>query len=1474
MKEDASKKKYSESRIQNVLDAIQKIASGNLSARAKVSDRLDDLDALATGVNILAEELGERIEEAKTAAVKKAEAERARAEEKAKIVDAMPIGVVILDLDGKLLRGNKTAAEMFGYQLEENVGRSGIDLVDKKDVPRVLEAIEKIIVDGTYSGFECTGVSKGGKRVPIVIDGTLLRDASGEPKEILAAVRDMTELKRAEEARASAAALQERATIVDSMGDGLIVTDLDGNLISLNKAMEEYFKKNGVDIKNFTGKSILDLELIRPEEMEKYLGMMKEAVEKGKAGPIETLSAAGDWSSVTCSVLKNPAGSPIAMFAVVRDINELKRAEAERASAAALQERAAIADTVPVGVVIMDLEGRLLHDNPTSMKMFGYTREEYFEKPATDFIDEKDVPRALEAIEKIIVDGTYSGFECTGISKDGNRFPMVIDGVLLKDAQGESKEILMAFTDITELKRAENERLKASQLVTATMEAMPIGVVVIDLEGRVIQGNAESKKMFGLSELDASKIIGKPISNLVAEEDLPRLADAFMKGIAAGVDTKDFECTAVAPDGRRFPIVGDGTMLKDLEGNPTAILLAFRDMTEIKRAERERLAAVQEKAAIIDAMGDALVIVSLDGEIVAVNPALKKMFGKEPGEVVGKTWDEMKFRSEDTEKITEIMQEIIETGKPKSAETVGYAEDGREIPISVTGTVVKDAEGNPQYLAAVIRDISEIRRAEAERLKAAELARATMEAMPIGVVLTDMDGRIIQGNDTAKEMFGKAYAEGGKLVGKPLSDFVAEEDIPKVLDKFAKAVATDIDTKNFECTVVAPDGRRFPIVLDGTILKDPEGNPTAILVAFKDMTELRRAEAERLAAVHEKAAIIDAMGDALVIVNLDGEIVSVNPAFTRTFGREPDEVIGKAWDEMTFRSDDSEKIAKKILEMIGTDKPGSVETVAYTADGREIPISVTGAVVKDAEGNPQYIATVIRDITDFKRAEEERKKAATAKERAKTMTTMVDAISDALLVFDVDGNVSFANQGFFNLFKATPEQIIGKHVLEIPGFGRQIPGEAERIMPLIQSTIEKGYAEPTEFTVVAMDGRRIPTSVVGGVIKDAQGNPTHLVAVLRDITNLKKAEEALKESETLFRTIFGSATEGMLLQTLDGEVLDANPAACELLGYTCEELVGMNASQFVIPETARRFNKIAEEILSKGSLDVETVNLRRDGTPVPVDVSITLMEVGGQKRVLVVTRDITERKRLEAERAAAAKARIDELEKIDQMKDEFMEMTSHELKTPLTSMSSFVQLFLDGKLGKVTRRQGEGLESISEDTARLRSSIEKIMEVSKLESGMMKLIPEDLHLWDVIPKVVERLKPLAAKKRIKIIQMTSKLPTVRADRELFEKVVSNLVENAIKYTLENGKISITTKAETDSVVVSVTDTGIGIAKEDIPQLFQKFFQVDHSVPGAGLGLAICENIVNSHGGKIWVESELGKGSTFSFSLPIKPSHAK
>ncbi len=239
------------------------------------------------------------------------------------------------------------------------------------------------------------------------------------------------------------------------------------------------------------------------------------------------------------------------------------------------------------------------------------------------------------------------------------------------------------------------------------------------------------------------------------------------------------------------------------------------------------------------------------------------------------------------------------------------------------------------------------------------------------------------------------------------------------------------------------------------------------------------------------------------------------------------------------------------------------------------------------------------------------------------------------------------------------------------------------------------------------------------------------------------------------------------------------------------------------------------------------------------------------------------------DRTAELEKAYRELKALDLMKDEFLNMTSHELKTPLTSINSFLQLMGNEKLGKITKKQKNALKTISQELKRLRGSIDKILDTSRLESGRVKPDMKNLQLAELIQNTVKSMKMLAKQKRITITQKIAELPLIRGDERQLTALMVNLIDNAIKFTPGDGMITVEAKKKKDNILVEVKDTGIGVAKKDMPKLFTKFFQVEHSVPGAGMGLRICKIIVEAHGGKIGVKSRLGKGSTFFFALPIK-----
>jgi len=232
----------------------------------------------------------------------------------------------------------------------------------------------------------------------------------------------------------------------------------------------------------------------------------------------------------------------------------------------------------------------------------------------------------------------------------------------------------------------------------------------------------------------------------------------------------------------------------------------------------------------------------------------------------------------------------------------------------------------------------------------------------------------------------------------------------------------------------------------------------------------------------------------------------------------------------------------------------------------------------------------------------------------------------------------------------------------------------------------------------------------------------------------------------------------------------------------------------------------------------------------------------------------------------------EQLKELDRMKSEFLSTVSHELRAPLHSIGGFMQLLLDDKVeDRATQR--EALETVARQTERLTRLINNLLDVSRMESGWLKLEKGPVQIRDVVREVVAEVRPMAEGRQIALADDTApELPIVFADHERLAQVIRNLMHNAIKFTPSGGRIVISAAESEGNLVISVEDDGAGISGEAMPHLFERFYQADSSdtrrAGGTGLGLYICRQIVIAHGGSIWAESEVGKGSTFHLGVPI------
>jgi PAS domain S-box-containing protein len=413
-----------------------------------------------------------------------------------------------------------------------------------------------------------------------------------------------------------------------------------------------------------------------------------------------------------------------------------------------------------------------------------------------------------------------------------------------------------------------------------------------------------------------------------------------------------------------------------------------------------------------------------------------------------------------------------------------------------------------------------------------------------------------------------------------------------------------------------------------------------------------------------------------------------------------------------------------------------------------------------------------------------------------------------------------------------------------------------------------------------------------------------LAAKSRAEAEQQRAIEAAHEQERLLATVCSNSADAIITLDNDGIIRTWNRGAEMIFGYAAEEVIGKHFKIIVPPEIEARGELawLSDEMRARGYIrNFVTERIAKDGHRVIVDLTRTSLhnERGETVGSSAILRDITARVQAEqaiqqlnleleakvAERTSQLavateelRRRNQELEKanlelhqLDELKSDFVSMVSHELRAPLTNINGSIELMLEGDSPCYDREHREMLQIVREQSARLTRLVQGILNVSRIEAGQLVLQPQAFNMVSLIEKVIDVWESRGVSNRFERPHAMN-LPSVWADRDRTEEILFNLIDNAIKYSPEAAVIHVDAEADGQYVVVSVADQGIGIPADEIEKIFDKFHRVDRRDAsesyGHGLGLYICRRLIEAQGGQIWVDSVLGEGSTFRFSLPL------
>jgi len=476
---------------------------------------------------------------------------------------------------------------------------------------------------------------------------------------------------------------------------------------------------------------------------------------------------------------------------------------------------------------------------------------------------------------------------------------------------------------------------------------------------------------------------------------------------------------------------------------------------------------------------------------------------------------------------------------------------------------------------------------------------------------------------------------------------------------------------------------------------------------------------------------------------------------------------------------------------------------------------------------------------------------------AKDWAVTFDAMPEGITVQNMDGTILNANKTICDMLGRNYDELIGRKCYEVfHGKGEPVDGCPMHACELSGRKMAAEVFEPhlNKWLGIAVSP-----------ILDEAGRAIRVVHVVSDITERKRAEKVLIESENKFKTLFEKSKDAIMMLTPDGGFLDANDATLEL--FRCGEKVYFisldpaDVSPEFQPDGKRSGAKAKEMMdiaMEKGSNFFEWTHKRIDGTEFSATVLLTKMELNGKNILQATVRDISELKEVEA------------------LKDEFVGMVSHELRTPLTALKGSIAIVLDGSAGPINDEQKDFLDTAKRNIDRLYRLINDILDYQRLEAGRTVFNMQATNVNSLLMEIKNMMKPSADAKGLALEAKTDVLlPDVIFDRDKISEVVINLINNAVKFT-DKGLVQISAEQKNGSIIVSVKDTGIGIKKEDIPKLFKGFSQLEagrmRKKGSTGLGLAISKKIVEEHRGRIWVESEEGKGADFKFELPLRTKY--
>lgn len=1390
--------------------------------------------------------------------------------------------IIIIDNSGLVKEFNPAAERIFGYKRNETVGKELAELIippayraaHRRGLRRYLETGQGAFIDRR---IEVTALRKSGEEFPVEL--TIARIGHSQPPIFMGTVRDISEGQRARQELATSE--QRYRFVVENTSDIITVLDEKGIIRYQSPSVMRIL---GVD-KPHEGSSIFKSKLVHPDDARVksnfLLKLIKAAPEAQLKTELRMRHADGSWRDfeiVGTNLLHMPDIGGIVLSS--RDISERK--QAERALAASENRFRTLIEQSADGIQLVSPDGTVLYSSESVKNVTGYRPEEIQGETAKNHIHPDDWPLFKKKLETLLKhphkpqtlqyrvrhkNGEWIWVETTGTNH--LKTPNV-------------NALVGNFRNITERKRAEQALKDSEQRLLSAQAAGNVGIFDWNMQENQITYSQQAEIIFGFKPGQFSRASYEGSLEILHPDDRARIKNESQAAIKNHREL-DLEYRIIRPDKSVRWLSVRATCSYDSKGRPEKLLGTIMDITERKQAEQAQARIV----AIVESSDDAIVSMDLSGVVQTWNKGAERLFGLSEKKIAGRSIKTIIPKDRSTEE-DEILARVRSGKKIEHFETVRCRKDGSLIDVSLTVSPIRDSTGRVIGASKTARDITERKRAEAALRRSEAEYRRLVDLSPEGIAIHS-GGKLIYANRAAAKIIGARSPKD--LVGQPLLKFVHPDYIDAVKQRASQLINDGGSIDLLEEKFIRLDGSVIDVEVAAIGLRFA-GKP-AVQVLVRDISERNKAAADLKKSEERLAAITAASPVALWMTDRDGGIIYVNQTWLNWTGRPLKDQLGRGWRSSVIK----ESVDPETVKLENAAKKLSnyrTEFKIRDRSGRERWLDVRGKPYFDDKGEYAGYSGSASDITSRKAEEQQLLK---SKERESFLLDLADKLrplSNAKKIIhtaakELGEYLQISSAGYIIVDKteqyasvigewssgAMPSLAIQNQRVENSDseLSRQV--RRGKIIASSDVTIDSRLADPAEqarykslnlrsFVVAPL----IKQGVVPGYFYLAHSEPrawdkaeldlTHEVAE-RAWAALRRAaaENELRESEKRYRTLFNTIDEGFCVveiihdskgRPVDFRFHETNQAFKDLTGMkdangaaVGQEAAGLDPSWLQIFDLILKTGQPTRFETEVKILDswFEAYAFRAG------DVS--------QNQVGVLLTDIKERKRLE------------------QQKDDFIAVTSHELKTPVTSMKVYASL-----LGRRFSKNGDELAAsmigkLDSQLNRLNNLVRELLDITKIEAGQpLALNYSRFDLRSVVEETVGNLALTTSDHRITVSGGHN--ISIESDRDRVIQILTNLIDNAIKYSPGHPEVKVSLRKDSNGVIVCVADRGLGISKEQQEHLFERFVRVGGKTtanyPGLGLGLYVCSQLIESLGGSIWVKSSFGKGSRFYFSLPV------